>query len=95
MTPEQFFIKYTGRAPVSGEKFDYEFLMDFAACYEDFGTDVELVTLVQDDLSERAERGKENYGTTMDREDLTVEEWLQHAYEEVLDLSLYLKKLLS
>jgi hypothetical protein len=95
MTPEEFFIKYTGVKPQEGAKYDYEFLMDFAACYEDFGTDVELVALVQDDLSERAALGKEKYGTTMDREDLTVEEWLQHAYEEVLDLSLYLKKLLS
>lgn len=31
----------------------------------------------------------------MDRKDLTNKEWLQHAYEEALDLSLYLKKLIE
>jgi len=35
----------------------------------------------------------ETYGTTLDRQDLTRSEWLQHAYEEALDLALYLKKL--
>jgi hypothetical protein len=30
----------------------------------------------------------------MDRTDLSQDEWLQHAYEEALDLALYLKKLL-
>jgi hypothetical protein len=30
----------------------------------------------------------------MDRTDLSQDEWMQHAYEEALDLALYLKKLL-
>ena len=37
----------------------------------------------------------ETYGTTMDREDLTREEWMNHLYEELLDASLYLKKLIN
>lgn len=47
------------------------------------------------DLKVREERGLETYGTTMDRKDLTQKEWLQHAYEEALDLALYLKKLMT
>jgi hypothetical protein len=47
------------------------------------------------DLRVREERGLETYGTTMDRTDLTQKEWLQHAYEEALDLALYLKKLMT
>lgn len=47
------------------------------------------------DLKVREERGLETYGTTMDRTDLTQKEWLQHAYEEALDLALYLKKLMT
>jgi len=47
------------------------------------------------DLRVREERGLETYGTTMDRKDLTQKEWLQHAYEEALDLALYLKKLMT
>ena len=31
----------------------------------------------------------------MDRNDLTHKEWLQHAYEEALDMALYLKKAIN
>jgi hypothetical protein len=48
-----------------------------------------------DDLLAREEKGLKEYGTTMDRTDLTEIEWLQHAYEEALDLSIYLKKLIK
>jgi hypothetical protein len=48
-----------------------------------------------DDLLAREEKGIKEYGTTMDRNDLSEKEWLQHAYEEALDLSIYLKKLIN
>jgi hypothetical protein len=48
-----------------------------------------------DDLLARENKGIKEYGTTMDRTDLTEIEWLQHAYEEALDLSIYLKKLIK
>jgi hypothetical protein len=48
-----------------------------------------------DDLLAREEKGLKEYGTTMDRTDLAEIEWLQHAYEEALDLSIYLKKLIK
>lgn len=48
-----------------------------------------------DDLLAREEKGLKEYGTTMDRTDLSEIEWLQHAYEEALDLSIYLKKLIK
>ena len=41
----------------------------------------------------RADKGKQTYGTTMDRNDLTTEEWLDHAIEEALDLAIYLTKI--
>ena len=47
------------------------------------------------DMIMREKRGFIEYKQTMDREDLTQREWLQHAYEEVLDLALYLKKILK
>jgi len=46
---------------------------------------------VINDMRQREERGLKKYGTDMDRTDLTLREWLQHAYEESLDKSLYLK----
>lgn len=54
-----------------------------------------LLQLVIMDLKVREERGLATYGTTMDRKDLSKQEWLQHAYEEALDLALYLKKLMG
>jgi hypothetical protein len=48
-----------------------------------------------DDLLAREDKGIKEYGTTMDREDLTEEDWLQHAYEEALDLAMYLKKIIK
>ena len=54
-----------------------------------------ILQIVIAELKVREERGLSKYGTTMDRKDLTTIEWLQHAYEEALDLSLYLKKLIE
>jgi len=48
-----------------------------------------------DDILAREDKGIKEYGTTMDRTDLSEIEWLQHAYEEALDLSIYLKKLIK
>jgi hypothetical protein len=45
------------------------------------------------DLIDREEKGLKEYLTTMDRTDLTELQWLQHAYEEALDLSIYFKNL--
>jgi len=53
-----------------------------------------LYTII-DDLLAREDKGIKEYGKTMDRTDLTELEWLQNAYEEALDLSIYLKKLIN
>ena len=49
---------------------------------------------VINDIQKREQKGIETYGTTMDRDDLTQDQWLQHAYEESLDFCIYLKKLI-
>ena len=54
-----------------------------------------ILQIVIAELKVREQRGLNKYGTTMDRKDLTTKQWLQHAYEEALDLSLYLKKLIE
>lgn len=41
----------------------------------------------------REQRGFQKYGTTMDREDLKFQEWLQHFKEELMDGLLYLQKI--
>jgi len=44
-------------------------------------------------LRDRHARGLAKYGTTLDRGDLTPEDWAQHAIEEALDLAGYLMRL--
>jgi hypothetical protein len=44
-------------------------------------------------LRSRSETGIRKYGTTMDRTDLEVKQWIDHAIEESLDHALYLMKL--
>jgi len=44
-------------------------------------------------FKERADFGMKKYGKTLDREDLTTLEWIQHAQEEHMDAILYLEKL--
>ena len=55
----------------------------------------EILDDVINDLFGRESKGLKEYKTTMDRTDLSELEWLNHAYEEALDLSLYLKKLIK
>lgn len=47
------------------------------------------------DLKAREEKGLKEYGTTVDRQDLSVQDWLKHAYEECLDQAIYLKKIME
>jgi len=51
-----------------------------------------VVESVRADLLRRSQFGIAKYGTTLDRTDLSLREWLQHAYEECLDQANYLKR---
>ena len=44
-------------------------------------------------LRTRAEKGKSKYGTTMERDDLSPLQWLQHLQEELMDAVVYIEKL--
>ena len=48
---------------------------------------------VIDRINQRAEIGKEKYGVTMERTDLSTYDWLNHLQEELLDAILYIAKL--
>ncbi len=41
----------------------------------------------------RSEIGKEKYGTDLDRDDLSIIEWITHFQEELMDGILYVEKL--
>jgi hypothetical protein len=40
----------------------------------------------------RAEIGKRKYGVTMERDDLTLVEWMRHLSEELMDALVYIEK---
>jgi hypothetical protein len=52
-----------------------------------------IVDSVIQKFLQRSALGKEKYGVTLDREDLSVKDWIQHAQEELMDAILYLEKL--
>ena len=52
-----------------------------------------IVESVIEQLKSRSEVGINKYKTTLDRNDLSRLEWLQHLQEELFDASLYIEKL--
>jgi hypothetical protein len=54
-----------------------------------------IVASVIQQFAERSARGKQKYGTDLDRTDLNMIDWLQHAKEEAMDLALYLEKIIQ
>lgn len=52
-----------------------------------------IVEAIVDKFKERSDVGIKKYNTTLDREDLTTEQWINHAIEESMDLILYLERL--
>ena len=61
--------------------------------FEDgFVTDT-VVTSIINQFVQRAQFGKQKYGTDLDRRDLTTLDWIEHAKQELMDGILYLEKL--
>ena len=42
---------------------------------------------------ERSQLGIQKYGRTLDRDDLSLIDWLNHLQEELMDATLYIEKL--
>ena len=51
-----------------------------------------IVEAVRADLLQRSQVGIKKYNTTLERTDLELKDWLQHSYEECLDMCNYLKR---
>ena len=47
------------------------------------------------DITERQQRGIAKYGTTVEDNPLALRQWAQHFYEELLDASVYAKKVIE
>jgi len=51
-----------------------------------------IEAMVCADIEERQNKGIAKYGTTVQDNPLELKEWLQHGYEEALDMAIYLKR---
>lgn len=52
-----------------------------------------VVDSVVDSFIKRASFGKQKYGTDMDREDLSLYDWIEHMQMELQDAIVYLEKI--
>lgn len=53
-----------------------------------------IVDSIIDKFVNRAMMGKEKYGCGLDRNDLSLEDWLEHSIQEKMDDILYIQKAL-
>ena len=52
-----------------------------------------VLEAVINQFRERSEVGIKKYNTTLDRDDLSYLDWINHAQQEAMDFVLYLEKL--
>ncbi len=52
-----------------------------------------VVTSIIEQFKARSIKGKAKYGVDLDRTDLTLLEWIEHAKQEHMDAILYLEKI--
>lgn len=52
-----------------------------------------IVDSIIDQFIDRAQFGKTKYNTDLDRDDLSIPDWIEHAQQELMDGILYLEKL--
>lgn len=61
--------------------------------YNNFEVVDSVVESIIEKFRERSAVGIKKYGTTLDRDDLNIDEWLNHLQEEMMDSLLYIQKL--
>ena len=52
-----------------------------------------IVASIIKQFEDRSIAGKKKYGTDLDRQDLSLLEWIEHAKQEHMDAILYLEKI--
>lgn len=52
-------------------------------------------SMVIQNIRDRQQLGLKKYGRTVADNPLTERQWIQHAYEEALDMAIYLKRLMQ
>ena len=64
-------------------------MTDFVTIYNDDS----VIYAIANRMKNRAAEGMEKYKVSMDRTDLTIDQWIDHAIEEALDFAIYLQKI--
>ena len=77
------------------EKKDDDYLKDVKRLETDLEKAKEdrYVQQVKEKFEQRSQTGINKYDTTLERDDLSIIDWLTHAQEEAMDLTLYLEVL--
>lgn len=85
--------------PVNHRLAKVEWALDYIdSCLETTSTEGnpdEVEERVVSMIRSRRDMGREKYGTSMERDDLSFTEWVQHLQEELLDASIYAEKMKS
>lgn len=83
------------RIDLEDNTFKIKFDSGFSYWYplSDFNKTDSIVESVINQFKQRSESGINKYGTTLDRNDLSTLEWIEHAKQEAMDFILYLEKL--
>lgn len=68
------------------------YIKDISVIFETVKSD-SIVESVIKKFKYRSDVGIKKYGTTLDRNDLKISDWINHAQEEAMDFCLYLERL--
>lgn len=78
---------------ISDSKSYREYLVEMEKQQEDTFQLDSIVTSVIGQFIDRSKKGKAKYGVDLDRTDLDLIEWIEHAKQEHMDAILYLEKI--
>lgn len=89
MDPNEYVYRDSGRVYTGDNPASCDLVADEASA----ATGIEAQ--VCQDIAARQALGVSKYGTTVADNPLTHKQWLQHAYEEALDMAIYLKRAMA
>jgi hypothetical protein len=78
---------------ISDSKSYREYLVEMEKQQDNTFQPDSIVTSIIGQFIDRSKKGKEKYGVDLDRTDLNLIEWIEHAKQEHMDAILYLEKI--
>ena len=78
---------------INGETEYRKYLVEMEQQQEDTFQPDSIVSSVISQFLARSKKGKAKYGVDLDRTDLSLLEWIEHAKQEHMDAILYLEKI--